>query len=413
MDEFTIDHVDFDEDNTCVIRSPNYEAPKSAPANRTEMFRRSEESDEVPGAVLDLDETWAKQEAEAQANQARMAKRRLHSSGTMGGFVGPGMHYHRRAESAPALTPFNQPLTPFGLANSPQMADVFEEDENEDRGPAPSQAAMSSINEAPEKSTSSDQDFAVQHNEQTPFSRHSSGRDNITILGEPGQEADLLLCGTPGPEETHEQAVDKSCTPSAMATPVANSHRPNTSPTTYTFADAVSRRTISIADSSNAEPSPDTAQTSFDVPRLGTAHSSITERSSAWSGARTADSGAYHSTEDVPSLISSASTRTGPAVPPFAPLAAARPPVPRGPDARSQSVSEPVPRPSSRPLSAGKRASLASLSRLVGGSFGEKSKLSIESRADDEGEAKGPDKKRKNRISRLVRLFKSKENLKG
>ena len=416
MDEFTFDNVDLDEDNTCVIRSPGYELPKSAPANKTEMFRRSEESDEVPGAVLDLDETWAMQEAEAQANQARMAKRRLHSSGTMGGFMGSGMHHHRRAESAPALTPFSHPITPYALGKSPQMADVFEEDESEDRGSAPSQPLMPPASEAPEKPSNIGQDFQKQVTEPAPPCGDHSGYDSTIATGEQGQEADLLLHGAPGPEETLGLAVTKSPNPSTATTPVADLRRPNTSPTSYAFADTASRRTISIADSSNAEPSPDTAQTSFDAPRLGTAHSSTTERSSAWSAARTTDSGgAYHSTEDVPSLTSSASTRTGPAAPQlFSPPAAAPPAVPRAlDDARSQSVSELPPRPS-RPLSAGKRASLASLSRLVGGSFGEKSKLSIESRAEDEGgEAKGPEKKKRNRISRLVGLFKSKENLKG
>ncbi|KAG5993795.1 hypothetical protein E4U54_003274 [Claviceps lovelessii] len=61
-------------------------------------------------------------------------KRKLYSAQGMKGFSGPGMHYHRRAESAPDLPPFDSGrsgLHKFGSSST--MADVFEEDE-EDAG---------------------------------------------------------------------------------------------------------------------------------------------------------------------------------------------------------------------------------------------------------------------------------------
>jgi len=149
--------------------------------------------------------------------------------------------------------------------------------------------------------------------------------------------------------------------------------------------------------------SPDFAHTSFDVPRLHTATSSITDRTT-WSGSRAggAGQGSTYSTEDVPSLTSSASTMIS-SYPPRLSSGAAT----QSSGERSASFSGAVP-PRTRPVSAGKRASLASLSRLVSSSYGERSKLSTEYRAQSD-EADKADKKKGNRISRLMRFWKSKE----
>lgn len=56
--------------------------------------------------------------------------KRMHSAAGMGNFGGPGMHYHRRAASSPE---FENPR--FGirhLNSSSTMADVFEEDEEDE-----------------------------------------------------------------------------------------------------------------------------------------------------------------------------------------------------------------------------------------------------------------------------------------
>ncbi|RAL66816.1 hypothetical protein DID88_007599 [Monilinia fructigena] len=59
-------------------------------------------------------------------------QRRMHSAAGMGGFIGPGMHYHRRAESAPEMVPFENRFGIHRLGSSSTMADVFEEDEEDD-----------------------------------------------------------------------------------------------------------------------------------------------------------------------------------------------------------------------------------------------------------------------------------------
>ncbi|KAM0529955.1 hypothetical protein ACHAPS_000593 [Verticillium nonalfalfae] len=97
--------------------------------------------DDAAFSMIDLDaalgpfNTPVPHSAEWDAAQkaAGSAKRQLHSAQGMKGFSGPGMHYHRRAESAPEMVPFE--ASRFGInrfGSSSTMADVFEEDEEED-----------------------------------------------------------------------------------------------------------------------------------------------------------------------------------------------------------------------------------------------------------------------------------------
>ncbi|KAI5465933.1 hypothetical protein BGZ63DRAFT_349099 [Mariannaea sp. PMI_226] len=83
---------------------------------------------------LPLNPEWeAAQRAAGNIN----GRRRLHSAQVMKGFSGPGMHYHRRAESAPDLPPFDAGRAGMHRFNSSStMADVFEEDEEDDEGRA-------------------------------------------------------------------------------------------------------------------------------------------------------------------------------------------------------------------------------------------------------------------------------------
>ncbi|CAK7198306.1 hypothetical protein SEUCBS139899_000966 [Sporothrix eucalyptigena] len=73
-------------------------------------------------------------EWEAAQRAGGLSKRQLHSAAGMTRFSGPGMHYsHRRAESAPEMPPFNRAGIPR-FNSSTAMADVFEEDEEEEDG---------------------------------------------------------------------------------------------------------------------------------------------------------------------------------------------------------------------------------------------------------------------------------------
>lgn len=150
--------------------------------------------------------------------------------------------------------------------------------------------------------------------------------------------------------------------------------------------------------------SPDFNRTSFDTPRMHTANSSITDRATLGS-CRTGETGLSMrgSVDDVPSLTSSAS------------LVSAR--TPRFSRNRGHRTDVDLPaslteRGGAGPGISSKRSSLASLSRLVGSSYGEKSKLHIEEHVQPDVIEK-PEKKKGNRISRLMRFWKSKEKLSG
>ena len=150
------------------------------------------------------------------------------------------------------------------------------------------------------------------------------------------------------------------------------------------------------------------SQTSFDVPRtprLGTATSS--------SDCRTANSSLLGepgpelrvSVDDVPSLTSSRSTMNSAIN--HASTGA------RHFAERSASLASA----SSTTLETRrKRSSIASLSQLMGRSFGEKSKLSIEQRPSTEGDdtpRPAKTKKKKHRLSKMMHFWKSKESLRS
>jgi len=86
-------------------------------------------------------------------------KRAMHSAAGLGGFTGPGMHYHRRAESAPE---FENPR--FGLhrlGSSSTMADVFEEDEDEEWEDAKASSDRESSNKAAEPDESTETGLGI------------------------------------------------------------------------------------------------------------------------------------------------------------------------------------------------------------------------------------------------------------
>ncbi|CAI4216584.1 unnamed protein product [Parascedosporium putredinis] len=78
----------------------------------------------------------------------------------MKGFSGPGMHYHRRAESAPEMVPFEGAR--FGLhrfGSSSTMADVFEEDEEEDEDTSSNSSESVSDKDTPPSAVSDRDEF--------------------------------------------------------------------------------------------------------------------------------------------------------------------------------------------------------------------------------------------------------------
>lgn len=98
---------------------------------------------DTDSTVIDLDdaeEPWHSTSHAAKGKSFSKARRSMHSAALSIGFAGPGMHYHRRAESAPELDPFDYHRPEVVRLNSASasekgftMEDVFEEDEEEAR----------------------------------------------------------------------------------------------------------------------------------------------------------------------------------------------------------------------------------------------------------------------------------------
>lgn len=435
--DFSLDDINFDEDTTCVIRNPQYTAPRPAMYGLSN-FQPGEspylQNTDVDSLVLDLDAAFnaldGPGDIEGGAGSRYLStKRRMHSGGATGGFTGPGMHYHRRAESAPEMAPVDRHA--FGLnrlGSNLTMADVFEEDE-EDGGTERLE------NDSPELYNASQKDDPsglgvqiVDANEGCHNSERQSPRQNYFEINDshPQQShtvpvtdrrVEPLFVSLPSEhtrsidivdavEEPHFSFMTKSSDESTATPTLANDllgcGLPDTL-TEYSFPRPV--QYLDAPESQSSVSSPDFADTSFDVPRLHTATSSITDRTTL-SSRRIGGTGqgSTYSTEDVPSLTSSASTMISSHPPRFTSNAETR-----SSGERSMSFSAAVPR-RTRPVSAGKRSSLASLSRLVGGSYGEKSKLSIESRAQSDDSDK-PEKNKRSRMSRLMRFWKAKEKL--
>ena len=430
MDEFSLDDITFDEDTTYVIRSPDYEIPRSAPASDISIWKDDMLPENEPSSVLDLDATWEALDIGSQSGSGRFGslKRQMRSGNSAGPIVGTGVNYHRRAESAPVMAPVDYQFGLHRLGSNSQMADVFEEEEDEDGSIATSTSKTSPASTRDlanaDRATGVDMKIGeVESKPGTPVAPVSKHKSSNPVT----KEAEIVDMGLASSQCPHEEylasvigdvpveivdaveeprfsVVTKSSDESTITPTLSNDALRIQLPGPLELVEPEQRQFFPLAEVSSLNPSPDFAQTSFDVPRLNTARSSITDRS-AWGSARTRESGPdmSYSTEDVPSLTSSASTMISHV--PFSPTVGERPE-----GERSLSLSAAVPR-RNRPVSAGKRSSLASLSRLVGSSYGEKSKLSIESRAQPE-EGEKSDKKKRHRISRLMKFWKSKENLK-
>ena len=403
--EFSLDNVDFDQDSTYVVRHPEYDVARPVNSNHsplTPMF----DTDTDSAGVLDLDEVWHKAGLNntnaSDTARARQLKKAMYSNGgaAFGGFAEQGMQVHRRAESAPVMPPIDYSLGFPRYGSNPQMADVFEEDEDDYN-----QTSLSRQASRQNKSLSGKKVDALGVNiEETQGQLMTSTFLPLESNGTAQALDRISRYGKDPSQKTRSSplVVTAEALPPTLFQPdtlhnYASSH--NSFP-------SQSDRISNFYGSTEASP----LQTSFDAPRLGTAHSTGTDRS-AWSAARIGES--HHPTttsiDDVPSLVSSSSTMISHI--PHTPIVGSR-----LPGERSQSLSvEATTRPRT-PLQAAKRASLASLSKLMGGSFSEKSKLSIESKADGEEEGGDTNKvKKRNRLSRLMKMkfWKSKDDVRG
>lgn len=435
--DICLDNINFDEDTTYVIQTPpaaNSKQPDAISARRTCESSSVQDSDGSL-SVLDLDATFSSFDrldsgANSEYSAAKgfsIARRRMHSSGTTGGFSGPGMHYHRRAESAPEMVAINYQT--FGLprlGSNPAMADVFEEEEETDPMDLPEEAASSHQEDLQDNNVISglgveivDVDSentantSINRKLRAPtFEQLSSSR--VKVRQEPSLNS-LASEFLPeefggveivnGDEEPRFSVVTKSSDGSTITPTLsydALAVRPASAPIDF----AIPKPALHYAtpESSSYVSSPDFSRSSFDTPRMHTANSSITDRVTM-SSSRTCEHGRSmrDSVDDVPSLISCPSTVGSTSAARGSCTVSTQPTGNRSP-----------PLPASRPTrprygNSSKRSSLASI-KFFGSHHGERSKLNIEERAPSES-GERCEKKKGNRISRLMRFWKSKEKL--
>lgn len=363
-------------------------------------------------------------EWEAAQRAGGHVKKQLHSAAGMSRFSGPGMHYHhRRAESAPEMVPFEGGRLGFRrFGSSSTMADVFEEDEEEEDGDSVGSSTGNStpLAETPSTETSKttvlveeavsspsvqEQPLPSTSSVSLPlggtFQHPSWATSSVSERSTPSFKDDatdavpVVSSGTPG-DSASINRYSGSTTPSPRHVFRPKDLAPvEVSPLNLPPSSLAPVSPFSMTQSS-AFPSPRTPM-SYDAHCISTAPSSVTEDNfhSLLMGEPGPE--VRISVDDIPSLTSSNSTMTRESL--FVPHS----------QARNPPLNE-LPRPASFTSAAfgRRRSSLASLSRLISSSHGERSKLSMEVPMDSEPEKKAKVSKAK-RLSRMVQFWKSKE----
>ncbi|KAL2821258.1 hypothetical protein BDW59DRAFT_111171 [Aspergillus cavernicola] len=439
--------VEFDDDNIVVIRTPTnptHPEPHQASTDvdawaslenawKPKSFYEQTTTADSMSPVIDLDaalgpfNTPDMSSSRVPETSFSAATKRMYSGGRRGEFVGPEMRYHRRAESAPEMPPFDRSFLQnqrIQTTSSLENPDVFYEEEEdaflaassdsgkdiEEHLEAPTTPTESKGDKSEDSGESSetltrqptDDSVIVEHaglgiqrteaNEATPAAVPFSIPQEDPKLTEPHDALPFPSRSAIKDEDWHNRIpVPPSPDVSPRFLPV--DYRPVTSPTELPSTLPPFSLHGGCSLPSSAFPSPDFTVSS-EPPR------SITTSS-------TTDPFPHVSMEDVPSLTSSASTMTNT----LNRVSATFFPRPRLSTDRSASFSAAVHRRSSQPTS--KRSSLASLSKLVVGPHTERSKLSHEEKPPGDEPEKA--KKKGRRISRLMHFWrmKDKERLNG
>lgn len=450
--------VNFDEDNTIVIRTPTHpDAPRrSLPsawpnepndemsletAWKPQSFYDQGRDLDMFSPVIDLDAALGpfntpEMGPDHKVTSFSAATRRMYSGGRRGEFIGPEMRYHRRTESAPEMPPFDRNSLGLGRfgASAMEIPDVFDEKEEDEFLAGSSQAetegpdAAESTRGRPQPSEEQPNPKKIKHSHEDDSNKLNSGL-GIQIVDaadefphsnrEHGTSAHFPKTpSTPNLDvsglthslqrntaqdieivDTDQLAVLPEQLPARSPPPPQDEKRPTTS-ASLAHNNFQTPLPPNVVASVSESPSPAPSSTSFDAPRLNTASSSITDRKtfgSVYSGEPGSEC-LQGSVDDVPSLTSSASTVTG-TIPRLSAFYS------RATGDRSASFSAHTERPVTS--ASAKRSSLVSLSKLVGVASSEKSKLRYEEKAPTDE----PDKKKKkgHRISRLMSFLKTKE----
>ncbi|CCD48037.1 hypothetical protein ACHAP3_008119 [Botrytis cinerea] len=383
--------------------------------------------DDAMSPIIDLDaalgpfNTPSSYGAEWESSQKTSSKRRMHSAAGMGGFIGPGMHYHRRAESAPEMVPFENRFGIHRLGSSSTMADVFEEDEEDDEW---EDTKASSDKDSLARTEDDDQNalgidikvvdaeaFNSDKNTDWPLDETpsvnqkdsaslKSGHSNMSLKDEPRMEEEsvspieIVDDSIPPRPDSGAQSSESTATPPFRPRPAKDLAPVEINP--FSLQPAYLTQNSPHSTTHSSFPSP-RSPFSYDTQRISTAPSSIADEN-AFQSLLLGEPGPElrMSVDDVPSLTSSNSTMTR--------ESGANPGYVFRDGQRSVSVSS-----ASGPTR--KRSSMASLQRLISSSHGERSKLSIESRAPSNPELERKDKaSRSKRISRMIQFWKPKES---
>lgn len=475
--------VDFDNDDVVVLRTPtNTEAPVSAAERDEEVppvpapslesawkprsFYEQNAQDEVLSSpIIDLDaalgpfNTPDMRPAKGGPSKFYLATQRMYSGGRRGEFVGPEMRYHRRAESAPIMPPFDRSAlgaARLGGATGVETPDVFYEEE-EDAFLAASQSPRNTIvprESAPAFSSSSSSEDgrnSVKSDDTgDTLTRAPVPKPELTpepapasVPGPSGEPSfETALEPTPKPRSPEHQglgiqAADEAGTSPSAPPPTERKARHLQNPNPF---GRPPRSPVEILKSEESvarapgPPSPDVSPGFLAVDkRPATSPHELPPSIPPFSlsaGVSPSDSSfpspdaprsfndryfsshSYHhlpsdyythaSVEDVPSLTSSASTMTNT----MNRFSASFFPRARLSTDRAASFSAAVHRRSSQ-ANASKRSSLASLSKLVGGPHSERSKLYQEEKPP--GDSPDKSKKKGRRLSRLMHFWKLKD----
>ncbi|KAF6840768.1 cell wall proline rich protein [Colletotrichum musicola] len=374
-------------------------------------------------------------EWDAAQRASGSTKRQLHSAQGMKGFSGPGMHYHRRAESAPEMVPFEGAR--FGIhrfGSSSTMADVFEEDEEDDEHGGRSSALRFGIG-APRAVVQDEVDSPV--DEITPPANTAVQKPILDVkpvdiieessisAGPVSNDKDPKLAASMRSERSVASLQDhvipeerRFDVPEFRTSSIFHDETESPGSETPSPRRILASKDLAPVDvsplhlpmpSSNAPVSPYSmshassfpsprSPMSYDAQRISTAPSSVNEESNFQSLLLGEPGPEVRLSVDIPSLTSSHSTMTRDSS--FATNPQFRPDSSRNEQQRPVSVSSAA--------FGRRRSSLASLSRLISSSHGERSKLSMEVSYDGETERKQKSSKAK-RLSRMMRFWKPKE----
>lgn len=352
-------------------------------------------------------------------------KRAMHSAAGLGGFSGPGMHYHRRAESAPEFDNPRFNLHRLGSSSTMGMEDVFEEEnEDEDWEDAKASDNQSVIKVGDEGDTGLGIDIKIVDSEGLEADNamdfgEASFQRGVKRKGSGLSETDRRLASSTISEHSNRSVMDEPIIEESSPVEIVDDSIPprsdsgsrsSSSTATPPLRPAVKELTpVDIHSFSLQPPYPtptsprSTTQSSFPSPR--SPHSYDTQRiSTAPSSVATEQDfqalllgepgpEVRMSVDDVPSLTSSNSTMTRDSG------------LHHNPQFRDGQRSSSL----SAAAVSRKRSSIASLSRLISSSHGEKSKLSIESRpSTSEGLEKKEKPSRSKRISRMMQFWRPK-----